>query len=469
MTDRIVTERFDSSITMPTPEVYYAGGDGGAGDSPSNEKEKGKETNHEARKSSLKTSEIIQHNPAVWYKHTKSLLAGIKSNWLLIFFIPAVVMTKYKGHISSIVIFIFNMLAIIPLAKILTISIDDITARIGPAYQSVLHAFSGNCVELIILGFALYDKQYSIVRSSVLGAILSNILLILGAVFLIASLPKKGRPANLNTDIDAAFFVNTSASVLALAVLALVTPATFKIAAPPETGINCDMQNISRATAIILLLLYAGLLVFQLKTHAKELIDMTEVEQHEAKYFLVFDILLAALAIAGITFCSKYLVISIEHLAEEYRLGHSFVGMVLLPTCVISNALEHYHAIKDAHKDKIDTAISLVLNTSVQIALLVGPLLVIVGWIINRPLTLDFTQLEIAVLACSVLIVNYLVADSKANWLEGAMLLASYLIIAVAFFYFPNSPTDNDASLAECNPLRRNLPPKPSSTASAAH
>ncbi|CAG8555812.1 2775_t:CDS:2, partial [Ambispora leptoticha] len=103
-----------------------------------------------------------------------------------------------------------------------------------------------------------------------------------------------------------------------------------------------------------------------------------------------------------------------------------------------------------------------------QIALLVGPLLVIVGWWIERPLTLDFTQLEIAVLACSVLIVNYLVADNKANWLEGAMLLASYLIIAVAFFYFPNGPAENDASNAICNPLRRNLPPSETSASSGA-
>ncbi|CAG8589288.1 68_t:CDS:2, partial [Ambispora leptoticha] len=366
MTEKI--ERTESSVTMSMPEAYYGdsenkivGSDGGAGDPPYDENH---DSDQKPRKKSLKTSEIIQSNPKVWYKHTKSLLSSIKSNWLLVFFIPAVVLTKYQGHISAIVTFIFDMLAIIPLAKILTVSIDDMTARLGPAYSAVLHAFSGNCVELIILGFALKDREYAIVRSSVLGAILSNILLILGAVFLIASFPRKGQ-TNLQTDIDASFFVNTSASVLALAVLALVTPATFKIAAPPETGIDCDMQNISRATAIILLMLYAGLLIFQLKTHAKELVDMSEVEQHEARYFLVFDLLLAALSIAGITYCSRYLVTSIEHLAEQYQLGHSFVGMVLLPTCVMSNALEHWHAIKDAHKNKIDTAISLVLNTSV--------------------------------------------------------------------------------------------------------
>ncbi|KAG9304109.1 hypothetical protein G9A89_006019 [Geosiphon pyriformis] len=407
----------------------------------------------------IKTSDIIHHNPLVWFDHTKSVVTSIKANWLLIFFIPAVVLPHLQQHVSAILIFIFNMLAIIPLAKILTIAIDDSTARLGQAYAAVLHAFSGNAVELVILGFALHDEEYAIVRSSILGAILSNILLILGLVFLVSSFPKKGQPLNVNTDIDAGLFVTTSASVLALAVLALVVPATFKAAAPLEAEkINCDMQNISRATAIILLMLYAGLLVFQLKTHAQELVDMTEVEKKEPKFFLVFNLLIAAIAMAGITFCARYLVTNIEKVSHKYKLGHSFVGMVLLPTCVISNALEHYHAIKDAAKDKIDTAISLVLNTSVQIALLIGPLLVVIGWFIDRPLTLDFTSLEVAVLACSVLIVNYLVADSKANWLEGIMLLASYLIIAVAFFYFPDADKNLDASLAICNPLHRNLP-----------
>jgi len=158
--------------------------------------------------------------------------------------------------------------------------------------------------------------------------------------------------------------------------------------------------------------------------------------------------------------CARYLVTSIEHLAHSFHLGNGFIGMVLLPLCVVSNFMEHYDAIKEASEDKVDTAVGLILNTSVQIALLVTPVLVLVGWITSRPLTLDFNTLEICVLACAVLIVNYLVADGKANWLEGYMLIVSYLIIAVAFFYFPNVPELSEVETLKCNPWSRNLPPE---------
>ncbi|CAB4396185.1 unnamed protein product [Rhizophagus irregularis] len=368
---------------------------------------------------------------------------------------------KMRFGVNESILFFFNFLAIVPMAKILSVGINDLSARLHPSYGAVLHAFAGNFVELVISSYALMDKQYAIVRSSVLGAILCNILLILGVVFLAGSWPRKGaRRQSMNAHLSTQLFVSTSASTLALAVLALVTPAAFKIAAPTGTNIECDLQNISHATAIILLFVYAGLLVFQLKTHANETVDNNEAHHGEAQYFLVFDLFLIVASISGITVCARYLVTSIEHLAHSFHLGNGFIGMVLLPLCVVSNFMEHYDAIKEASEDKVDTAVGLILNTSVQIALLVTPVLVLVGWITSRPLTLDFNTLEICVLACAVLIVNYLVADGKANWLEGYMLIVSYIIIAVAFFYFPNVPEVPGLETMKCNPWSRNLPPE---------
>lgn len=379
-----------------------------------------------------------------------------KSNFLLIFLPPAIILKKFD--VNAEVLLFFNFLAIIPMAKIMTVGINDLSARLHPAYGAVLHAFAGNFVELVISSYALMDKQYAIVRSSVLGAILCNILLILGVVFLAGSWPRKSRRQSMNAHLNTKFFVATSASTLALAVLALVTPAAFRIAAPPGTNIECDIQNISHAIAIILLFVYAGLLVFQLKTHAQETVNATEHHHREAQYFLVFDVFLIIASISGITICARFLVTSIEHMAHNFHLGNGFIGMVLLPLCVVSNFMEHYDAIKEASEDKVDTAVGLILNTSVQIALLVTPILVLVGWLTSRPLTLDFNTLEICVLACAVLIVNYLVADGKANWLEGYMLVVSYIIIAVAFFYFPNSPEPQGLEELKCNPWSRNLP-----------
>ncbi|CAG8441852.1 11858_t:CDS:2 [Diversispora eburnea] len=394
---------------------------------------------------------IITRSPVKWYRNTRAVLQTVKSNFLLIFFPPALILQAYK--FNELILFFVNFLAIIPLSKIMTVGIDDLSARLGPAYHAVLHAFAGNFVELVVTCYALMDKHYAIVRSSVLGAILCNILLVLGIVFLAGSFPRKGsRRQSMNAELKTSFFVSTSASTLALAVLALFTPAAFKFAAPEGTGIECDLQSISHAIAILLLLVYAALLVFQLKTHASATIDATEVHHQEVQYFLVFDLLLIGLSIAGISVCARYLVTSIEELAESFQFGNGFVGMVILPLCVVSNFMEHYDAIKEASEDKVDLAVALILNTSVQIALLVTPILVIVGWITSRPLTLDFNNLEIGVLACAVLIVNYLVADGKANWLEGFM-----LVVTIAFFYFPN--VKELPEVLNCNPWSRNLPP----------
>nr|CAG8441573.1 1847_t:CDS:10 [Entrophospora candida] len=405
----------------------------------------------------LKKPKIVSKDPVKWYKNTREILLAVKSNFLLIFLPPAIILKRFD--VNDFIVLIFNFLAIIPLSKIMTTGIDDLSARFHPSYGAILHAFAGNFVELVISCYALLDRQYSIVRSSLLGAILCNILLVLGVVFLAGSWPrKKSKRESMNAHLSTQLFVSTSASTLALAVLALVTPAAFKIAAPVGTGIECDLQNISHAIAIILLFVYAALLIFQLKTHVTSTISMDEVHYREPKYFLLFDIFLIVASITGIVVCARYLVTSIEHTAHSFRLGNGFIGMVLLPLCVVSNFMEHYDAIKEASEDKIDTAVGLILNTS-QIALLVTPVLVLFGWITSRPLTLDFNTLEICVLACAVLIVNYLVADGKANWLEGYMLIVSYVIIAVAFFYFPNVPELKEAVILKCNPFSRNLPP----------
>ncbi|PKY48755.1 hypothetical protein RhiirA4_322401 [Rhizophagus irregularis] len=357
--------------------------------------------------------------------------------------------------------FIFNFLAIIPLSNIMTIGVEDLSAFLGPKYQAVLHALSGNFVELVIESYALMDGRYAIVRSAVLGSILCNITLVLGITFVVGSWPtarrRDGKPA-LHTEFEIGTFVDTSSSILALAFLALMIPAAFKIAAVPVDTtdhrlVDCNLQNISHATAIILMLVFIGLLVFQLKTHAHEVIDVKEFDHHKI-YNWLFDIILIAGSVAGITICARTLVSSIEELGDKFELGTGFIGIVLLPLC--GTFIEHYQAIAEAARDKVDTAISVILNTSVQMALLIAPILVSVGWIYGRPLTLDFNILEISVLGCAILIVNYLVADNKVHWLEGYMLIVSYVLIAIAFFYLPNLH-DEHPPILDCNPWSRNL------------
>ncbi|CAI2167150.1 10508_t:CDS:10 [Funneliformis geosporum] len=403
-------------------------------------------------------------HPKSWREFLVSILKKKgRANVLLIFLIPAIVLPHY--NVDKLITFFVSFLAIIPLSNLMTIGVEDLSARLGLAYASVLHALSGNFVELVIESYALMDDQYAIVRSAVLGSILCNITLVLGITFVVGSWPtarriREGKGQHLHIQIEINTFVDTSSSILALAVLALITPAAFKIAAAPlnlpeeANLIDCNLQNISHATAIVLMMVYIGLLVFQLKTHASESVDEKELTHLHKKYNWLFDIFLIAGSVAGISICAKTLVNSIEHIGHEFRLGTGFIGIVLLPICVVSNFIEHYQAISEAAEDKIDTAISLILNTSVQMALLITPILVSVGWIFDKPLTLDFNPLEISVLACAVLIVNYL--DNKANWLEGYMLIISYVLIAIAFFYFPNARVPEQHE--HCNPWSRNLP-----------
>ncbi|GBC02853.1 hypothetical protein RclHR1_04860007 [Rhizophagus clarus] len=362
-------------------------------------------------------------HPKLWRKFTWSILKkGKKTNFLLIFLIPAMILPRShleeSFHDMFYLNFIFNFLAIIPLSNIMKIGVEDLSALLGPKYQAVLHAFSGNFVELVIESFALMDGRYAIVRSAVLGSILCNITLVLGITFVVGSWPtsrrRDGKPA-LHTEIEIGTFVDTSSSILALAFFALMIPAAFKIAASPfdttdHRLVNCNLQNISHATAIILVLVFIGLLVFQLKTHADEAFDRKEFDHHKI-YNWLFDIFLIAISVAGITVCARTLVTSLEKIGDKFKLSTGFIGMVLLPLCVVSNFIEHYQAIAEAARDKVDTAISVILNTSV---------------------------------------------DNKVHWLEGYMLVISYLLIAIAFFYFP-SIHDDTIPLLDCNPWSRNL------------
>ncbi|GBC02852.1 hypothetical protein RclHR1_04860006 [Rhizophagus clarus] len=311
----------------------------------------------------------------------------------------------------------------------LTIGVEDLSAFLGPKYQAVLHAFSGNLVELVVESFVLIDGRYSIVQSAVLGSILCNITLILGIIFIVGSWPTSRRrdgSSTLHTEIEIGTFVDTSSSILALAFFALMIPAAFKIAASPfdtteNRLVNCNLQNISHATAIILMLVFIGLLVFQLKTHAHETVNVKEFDHHKI-YNWLFDIFLIAISVTGIIVCSRTLVTSLEEIGDKFELSTEFVGMVLLPLCVISNFIDHYQAVAEATRDKLDTAISVILNKSVQMALLIAPILV---------------------------------SDNKVHWLEGYMLIASYFLMAIAFFYFPS--VHDEPPLFDCNPLSRNL------------
>lgn len=272
-----------------------------------------------------------------------------------------------------------------------------------------------------------------------LGSILSNILLVLGCCFISSGI-RRGE-SRFNETV-----ASTMSSLLAVAATSLIIPATMYAALKPShKDSDSNILVLSRGTAIIMLFLYCLYLYFQLKTHA-HLFDAEaqDGEEGEDKEPEILGPIPATVALVLITVlvavCAEYLVDSIDSIVASSGISKTFIGLILLP--IVGNAAEHVTAVVVAYKDKMDLAIGVAIGSSLQIALFVTPFLVILGWILGQPMTLHFQGFETVVFFLSVLVVNYLIQDGKSNYLEGFMCLGTYLIIAIAFWVYPEDAGD---------------------------
>ncbi|RKP08092.1 Sodium/calcium exchanger protein-domain-containing protein [Thamnocephalis sphaerospora] len=349
------------------------------------------------------------------------------------------------AHWSGTWVFVFNFFAIIPLASLLGYATEEIALRFGDTIGGLLNATFGNAVELIIAVVAVKNGKIRVVQASLLGSILSNLLLVLGFCFLLGGFRYKEQSFNTTA-------AQNYASLLALSCLSLLIPAAFWTSLDDHEAADKGILNLSHFSAIILLFIYLLSIYFQLSTHAhlyeavreETVVDSSEDngdEEHDEHATLTAPFAGAALVLVTIFVAihADLLVDSIDAVTKGGVMSDTFVGLILLP--IVGNAAEHLTAVTTAMKNKMDLAIGVALGSSMQIALLVTPLLVIIGWILGQPMTLFFSGFETVVLFVSVLITNYLIMDGKSNWLEGAMLLGSYTIIAVAFFYYPDEST----------------------------
>lgn len=272
-----------------------------------------------------------------------------------------------------------------------------------------------------------------------LGSILSNILLVLGCCFIASGL-RRGE-SRFNETV-----ASTMSSLMAVAATSLIIPATMYAALTKSDADSVtNILVLSRGTAIILLILYVLYLVFQLKTHA-HLFDAEaqEGEDGEEKEPEILGPVPAMICLVLVTVlvavCAEYLVDSIDSIVASSGISKTFIGLILLP--IVGNAAEHVTAVVVAWKDKMDLAVGVAIGSSMQIALFVTPFLVILGWIIGEEMTLHFQGFETVVFFLSVLVVNYLIQDGKSNYLEGCMCLGTYIIIALAFWVYPEDAGD---------------------------
>lgn len=348
----------------------------------------------------------------------------------LLLFIPISVAGEFL-HWSPLAIFATAGLAIVPLAAWMGTATEEIAVVAGPALGGLLNATFGNATELIIAIIALRAGLVDVVKASLTGSIIGNLLLVLGLAMLLGGIRFKEQ----SFQPDAAR-MNASAMNLAVIAILLPTAAQYTSKGMGETAI----QNLSVAVAIVLILVYALSLFFSMKTHSylyevgTAEFEEAEEESHETPNIALWvGVLLLATVLVAIE--SELLVGSLEEATTSLGLSELFTGVILLP--IIGNAAEHATAVTVAMKNKMDLSLSVAMGSSLQIALFVAPVLVIIGWVIGQPMDLNFQPFDLVAVAVAVLITNSISSDGKSNWLEGTLLLAAYAILALAFYFHP--------------------------------
>jgi Ca2+:H+ antiporter len=324
-------------------------------------------------------------------------------------------------------VFVASCLAILPLAGLMGEATEHLTHHTGPGIGGLLNATFGNAAELIIAFMALWAGEKEIVKASLTGSIIGNILMVLGLAMVAGGWKHK----ELRFSRIAA---ETGSSMMVLAVVALIIPAIYADVThhtQPE-----HTESISFDISCVLILTYAASLVFSLKTHqhlfAGEGAD-DEKDAHGKPWSSAQSLAVLFVAASLVGWVSEYLVHAVSAAGESLGLRKVFMGVVVL--AVVGNAAEHSTAVLVALKGKMDLALGIAMGSSMQIALFVAPLLVIVGHMFGHPLGLEFTIMEVVAVFLSVGAVSLLVHDGKTNWFEGVQLLAIYLILAFAFYY----------------------------------
>jgi Ca2+:H+ antiporter len=353
--------------------------------------------------------------------------------YLLVPLIPAAVALDLAGATAGLV-FATAALGIIPTAALMGRATEELAARSGPGIGGLLNVTFGNAPELIIALFALGQGLHEVVKASIVGSILGNILLVMGAAMLAGGIGREKQTFSKTT-------VSVQTTMLLLAGAALLMPAIFELVEGkglPHPGAELidygsKVEHLSLAVALVLIVTYVAGLVFSLKTHRD--IFNPEYEDEDSWGWSVRTSVIA-LAIAGVLVgvMSEVLVGSISEASHSVGLSEFFIGAVVV--AIVGNAAEHWVAVLVAMKDKMDLAVNIAIGSSAQVALFVAPVLVLASYFIGpHPLALVFNGFELGAILLAVLIANYVTQDGESTWFEGVQLLAVYLVFGIAFYY----------------------------------
>jgi Ca2+:H+ antiporter len=362
-------------------------------------------------------------------------------NYGLLVFIPAAILSRFLGA-SPILVFVFSALGVVPLAGWLGVATEQLAIHTGPRVGGLLNATLGNAAELIItivairqgaLNPALRAGLNELVKASITGSILGNVLLILGASILLGGL-RQGvqrfdrRQAGVN------------ATMLILAVIALGVPSVFGHAI--EAVNHNAVEYLSLGVAVLMMLVYGLSIVFAFQlpggdseSTASLPSHQEQEEAHSAGWSIRLSVGVLIVSTLFIAWLSEILVGAVEPVVTQLGVTEFFLGIVLIP--LVGNVAEHLVGVQMAVKNRIELSLAISLGSSLQVALFVAPLLVFISLLLGNPLTLVFNQFELIALGASVLISALIALDGESNWLEGVQLLVVYCIIAMAFFFLP--------------------------------
>jgi Ca2+:H+ antiporter len=363
------------------------------------------------------------------------LLSGSGWPYLLVPFIPIAIALEI-AHADAVLIFATAALGVIPTAALMGRSTEELAHRAGPGIGGLLNVTFGNAPELIIAFFALNEGLQEVVKASLIGSILGNILLVMGAAMLIGGLKRDHQTFNPTA-------ASVQSSMLLLAAAALVMPTIYQLVSGgglPQVGeervdFGSELEQMSFIVAIILLASYAGGLMFSLRSHRALFNPTSEAEEYVGEPWTVKKSVIT-LACAGVAVgvMSEILVGSIAEASDAIGLSEFFVGLIVV--AIVGNAAEHWVAIYFATRDKMDLSVNIAIGSSAQIALFAAPVLVLISFFVGpNPMALVFNGYELGAIVIAILIATHVTNDGESTWYEGMQLLSVYAVLGVVFFY----------------------------------
>ncbi len=338
-------------------------------------------------------------------------------NYLLLA-IPLAVLAQTMGW-GPLWTFVFAAAGMIPLAGLLGSATEALAGHMGPRLGGLLNATMGNAAELIITIFAIKEGLLEVVKASITGSILGNILLVLGTSFIVGGV-KHGKQHFERTE------AGHKATLLLLALIALGIPSLFGHAI--DEIHHANVESLSLSTAVVMMAIYILWLVYTMSNG-----DSTRHPPAEEGWSVKTAIAVLIVATVGLAYLSEMLVGTLEPVLEIIGWTEFFVGVIIIP--ILGNVAEHFVAIQVARDDLMDLSLEIALGSSLQIALFVAPLLVFISLLMGHPLTLSFDSFELSALGAGAFIAGMVAQDGESTWLEGAQLVAVYLILALAFFF----------------------------------